>query len=203
MSRAARAKSLAATKRWRKAHPAHYKRTRKRWQKRNRKKINAQALAWRRKHPRKARAINKRWRKKHGKKYWAAWRKRRRKQAAEYARRSRLRNYARTLRREKRQRKKLRREKPDLVRGWESDAQHRRRARLRNAKRIEHIDRIEIARRDRWRCKYCRRRLTRKTLTLDHVRAIAKGGNHTKKNTVAACRSCNSSKGTGKAPRRL
>jgi 5-methylcytosine-specific restriction endonuclease McrA len=42
------------------------------------------------------------------------------------------------------------------------------------------------------RCYYCG--LERK-LTQDHVVPLSKGGSHSKDNVVAACRSCNSSKG--------
>lgn len=44
-------------------------------------------------------------------------------------------------------------------------------------------------------CAYCGGRLTRRTVTLDHVVPLSRGGRHGTTNVVVACRSCNSSKG--------
>lgn len=48
------------------------------------------------------------------------------------------------------------------------------------------------------RCAYCGETFER--LTMDHVIALSKGGNHTLRNIVPACRSCNSSKGRRALP---
>jgi 5-methylcytosine-specific restriction endonuclease McrA len=45
-----------------------------------------------------------------------------------------------------------------------------------------------------WRCRYCRTRLTIKTLTKDHVIPLAKGGSEWASNLVPACWSCNQHK---------
>jgi 5-methylcytosine-specific restriction endonuclease McrA len=50
-------------------------------------------------------------------------------------------------------------------------------------------------RRSHWRCTYCHRKLTRKTLEMDHRIPLARGGKHELKNLVPACRSCNARKG--------
>ena len=46
------------------------------------------------------------------------------------------------------------------------------------------------------RCAYCHKRCKGK-LTQDHLEPLSKGGSHTKKNIVPACRACNSRKHTG------
>lgn len=46
-----------------------------------------------------------------------------------------------------------------------------------------------------WKCEYCDRPLHLKTITIDHMVPQSKGGTDHLVNLVAACRSCNSSKG--------
>lgn len=46
-----------------------------------------------------------------------------------------------------------------------------------------------------WKCDYCARPLHIKTMTIEHMIARANGGTDHLVNLVAACRSCNSSKG--------
>lgn len=55
--------------------------------------------------------------------------------------------------------------------------------------------RLALHRRDRWRCHYCGKRGTMRTLTKDHVVPFRDGGQHTLNNLVSACRSCNQRKG--------
>jgi len=43
-------------------------------------------------------------------------------------------------------------------------------------------------------CHYCGKRLSLDEATLDHVRALSRGGYDKKKNCVVACHSCNSRK---------
>lgn len=50
-----------------------------------------------------------------------------------------------------------------------------------------------LARSD-FRCHYCRKPLTPDTMTKDHVIPRSRGGLNLKRNTVAACFSCNHSK---------
>lgn len=46
------------------------------------------------------------------------------------------------------------------------------------------------------RCHYCQARFTKENPpTLDHITPLAKGGTHTLDNLIAACRTCNCSKG--------
>lgn len=64
---------------------------------------------------------------------------------------------------------------------------------------IDKVIRLAIYLRDDFKCAYCRRKLTGSRcpfdLTLDHLMPRALGGDHSIKNLVTACRSCNSSKG--------
>lgn len=53
---------------------------------------------------------------------------------------------------------------------------------------------MEKVRRLKWRCVYCHKKLTRKTLTLDHVIPFKKGGSWGIENLVPACGFCNNSK---------
>jgi len=48
--------------------------------------------------------------------------------------------------------------------------------------------------RDKWTCQYCRKKLTTKTATIDHVRPRSLGGRSNFENCVASCESCNSRK---------
>lgn len=45
------------------------------------------------------------------------------------------------------------------------------------------------------RCCYCYKELAVSEITRDHIIPLSKGGHHIKENIVAACQSCNSSKG--------
>ena len=101
--------------------------------------------------------------------------------------------YAKTLARNRLQKK----EHPEKA----ADHNARRRARAANVEH-ESVERLVVADRDGWKCRYCDVSLTKKTLTLDHVRPISKGGPHTYANIVAACQSCNFSKHDRGAPSR-
>ena len=58
--------------------------------------------------------------------------------------------------------------------------------------KVPPVNRREVLRRDGHTCQYCG---STKNLTLDHVIPRSKGGPHTWDNVVAACESCNYSKG--------
>jgi hypothetical protein len=45
--------------------------------------------------------------------------------------------------------------------------------------------------RDRWTCMYCGVDLPEKALTVDHIIPTSRGGKHTWRNTISACRHCN------------
>jgi hypothetical protein len=50
--------------------------------------------------------------------------------------------------------------------------------------------------RDGYRCVYCGEPYPAEMLTLDHVEPQMRGGDHSEGNLVAACRSCNTRKGS-------
>jgi 5-methylcytosine-specific restriction endonuclease McrA len=62
--------------------------------------------------------------------------------------------------------------------------------------------RVRIFERDGWRCWYCGTELPKgaarfdKAGTFDHLLPLSRGGDSTEANLVAACRSCNSQKGS-------
>jgi 5-methylcytosine-specific restriction endonuclease McrA len=67
---------------------------------------------------------------------------------------------------------------------------------------VEVFDPLEVLERDGWRCHLCGY-MTRKAMRgtyhpkapeLDHIVPISKGGEHSRRNTACACRSCNQTK---------
>jgi hypothetical protein len=55
-------------------------------------------------------------------------------------------------------------------------------------------NRLQIYERDEYKCRYCGKQLTRFTATLDHIVAVANGGENTYENLITACLLCNSQK---------
>lgn len=55
-------------------------------------------------------------------------------------------------------------------------------------------NRVKVFERDAYKCRYCTKQLTRFTATLDHVQAVAEGGDNSFGNLVTACLECNSRK---------
>lgn len=76
-----------------------------------------------------------------------------------------------------------------------ADERARRRARQVGAPEVEKIDRASIIARDQSMCHLCGEFVSPGQMTLDHVVALARGGNHTASNLKVAHRSCNSRKG--------
>lgn len=83
----------------------------------------------------------------------------------------------------------------------------KRRARIRNAPRVERVSPLKVLTRDGWRCQICGKH-TPKELRgtchpdapeVDHVIPLAAGGEHTYRNTQCACRACNHAKGALRA----
>lgn len=75
------------------------------------------------------------------------------------------------------------------------------RARLKKA-RVESVDPFKVFDRDGWRCQICHRTTPRRLRgslndnapELDHIVPLARGGEHSYRNTQCACRKCNSRK---------
>ena len=60
--------------------------------------------------------------------------------------------------------------------------------------RTVRLSRQNIFLRDEYRCQYCCKVFPKKSLTLDHVHPVSKGGQHTWENVVTACSACNNKK---------
>ncbi len=58
------------------------------------------------------------------------------------------------------------------------------------------INKRNVLLRDGYNCMYCGERLNLSTITIDHVVPISKSGPHNWHNVAAACKSCNSKKGS-------
>lgn len=78
-----------------------------------------------------------------------------------------------------------------------------RRARINNAPVVESISLEVLAIRDNWVCHLCKKMVTRKTWTHDHLIPLSQGGDHTYLNIALAHRRCNSKRGTGHVPAQL
>ena len=77
----------------------------------------------------------------------------------------------------------------------------RRRVRLKGGE-VEQFTDIEIFERDSWICGWCGKKINRRrrspdplAASLDHIRPISKGGDHTRGNVQATHRRCNTAKG--------
>ncbi|MFH0911519.1 MAG: HNH endonuclease [Planctomycetota bacterium] len=57
------------------------------------------------------------------------------------------------------------------------------------------FNRRNVMTRDNHTCQYCGRKLTDREITLEHVRPVSRGGDHTWENVVLACPMCNKRKG--------
>lgn len=55
-------------------------------------------------------------------------------------------------------------------------------------------NRVKVFERDEYKCRYCSKQLNRFTATLDHLKAVAEGGDNSFENLVTACLDCNSRK---------
>jgi endogenous inhibitor of DNA gyrase (YacG/DUF329 family) len=78
-----------------------------------------------------------------------------------------------------------------------------RRARLRAVK-AETVDIRKVAERDGWRCHICKKKVTQKTWSLDHLVPLSYGGEHSYTNTALAHHRCNTLRSnTGSAQLRL
>src|SRR3989304_4654767 len=78
----------------------------------------------------------------------------------------------------------------------------RRRARMRH-NHAEPVDLLGVARRDRWRCGICKRKVKPADLSFDHIIPVSLGGPHVSTNLRVAHRLCNSRRGAGRFPGQL
>jgi Fe2+ or Zn2+ uptake regulation protein len=56
-------------------------------------------------------------------------------------------------------------------------------------------NRLKIFERDNYQCHYCKKQLTRFTVTLDHIQPVSQGGDNSYNNLITACLHCNSERG--------
>lgn len=84
-----------------------------------------------------------------------------------------------------------------------TDACRRRRAKLKNAPRVEKYDSLDIANRDGWKCHICGKKVHRRQLSMDHLVPLSRGGDDTPQNVALAHRTCNNRRGPGRLPAQL
>jgi 5-methylcytosine-specific restriction endonuclease McrA len=65
----------------------------------------------------------------------------------------------------------------------------------RSPKRTIRMSRLNIMLRDGYTCQYCRKKLSRNKLNIDHVTPRSRGGETTWENVVTSCHACNRKKG--------
>jgi len=61
-------------------------------------------------------------------------------------------------------------------------------------KKYAKLNKYNIKLRDRFTCQYCLKKISHKSLTIDHVKPKSHGGKNVWENVVAACKPCNSHK---------
>jgi len=86
----------------------------------------------------------------------------------------------------------------DKVKGY----RYERRARMRGTP-SEKVDPAEIYVRDKGICHICRRKVSRKTFTLDHLIPLSRGGLHAASNVAIAHHRCNCLRSDGRLPAQL
>lgn len=179
-------KHLASGRRWRANNPEKERERHRRYRARNLRRMRRYQRRWMRHWYHRHREEGQRRLRERRAQNGEAWRARDR---AYYkkARRERLGQYGRKI---AKQRAWARRNRPKLA-YWTS----RYRARKHGAKGAhtfaEWQARVHLF---RWRCFHCAKRLTRKTVTKDHLVPLFRGGSENPTNLVPACKSCNSSK---------
>jgi 5-methylcytosine-specific restriction endonuclease McrA len=72
----------------------------------------------------------------------------------------------------------------------------RRYVRVRRRRQSAGMRRLRILVRDRFQCQYCGRAMAAHELTLDHITPRSQAGRSTPENLVAACKPCNTRKGS-------
>jgi 5-methylcytosine-specific restriction endonuclease McrA len=176
-----------------------------RWARKNRDKLAAACRRWRKRHPDRQKAATYRWRKRNltrWNEYQRRWRRMNKDRTnpilrASRAAKSELLN---ALRRAYRKRN-LQMMREAARRYYEKNFEQKRiqhdasMARRKSAEgRYTLPEWRQLLRSWRYKCAYCRKRLTRKTATADHLIALCRGGTNWIKNIVPACLPCNQQK---------
>jgi len=178
-----------------KARPKEYQRQ---YYAKNRDEINAYQRQWRIDNPEKSVEHSRKWREKNPEYFKKLNKKRRRdpefiKKQQKRGRQYYQANKAKRQTEEYRERRRKRRRK---YRVRETEYARRRRAQIYGAARnFSHDDWLQILEDQKHKCKYCGKPFSDDLPpTVDHVWPLAKGGNHTAINIVAACKPCNARK---------
>jgi hypothetical protein len=179
-------KHLAAGRRWRAAYPERERERHGRYRSRNRLRMRIYQRKWMRRWNRTHRQEARRRSRERRAQNVEAWRVRDR-AYYQQSRRERPEQYARKL---SGQRAWAKRNRAKLT-YWTSRYRARRGGAPGAHTFAEWQARIRLF---GWRCFHCRKRLTRTTITKDHLVPLFRGGSEDAQNLVPACKSCNSAK---------
>jgi hypothetical protein len=211
------------TKKWRRKHLERLRRYQRewkaRWRVKNRSREREQQRLWRKRNPEKVRTHNRQWHARHGKLWYQQNKVKRREQARKTYRRERRSNMQQQLARRRRHYAKNRERirvrvkeqrlaNPDRFRAvdraryWRNPEKRRHQSRVARAKRtgsscyLSLEDWKSLLRRFRFRCFYCKAKLTKKNRSLDHKIPLVRGGTNDIANLVPSCLRCNQRKNT-------
>jgi len=196
----------ATRKRWRKIKkdPAQYARhlaAQRKWAANNPEAIRQKAAEYRKNNREKVRAYTRHWMRR----WYRANLHEARKQRKAYrlSNREKWRAYDRKVYREKlKTNAKWRARKKERNRLWVKRNPEKQRHRV-GQYRVQRVgakgshtfaEWLSVIRLYRWRCFYCQKRVTRSTVTKDHLIPLSKNGTDFAANLVPACKSCNSGK---------
>ncbi len=207
-------------KKWLKAHPekrAHHRELAKSWRKEHALKYRATQKAWRKRNPKRVRQMRQRWYVLHGKQWYQRNRIKRREQARKTYQKERRtkpqqqlarrrRHYAKNRERIRARVKEQRLANPDRFRAVDRARYSRNPEKRRHQSRVARAKRTgsscylgledwkSLLRRFRFRCFYCRVKLTKRNRSLDHKIPLVRGGTNDIANLVPSCLRCNQRK---------
>jgi hypothetical protein len=209
------------SKKWRTKHLERLRKYQREWKTRwrvvNRPRERELQRLWRKRNPEKIRVHNREWYKKYGKEWHGKNISKRRQQAKQTylrERRTKLkqqlarrrRHYWKNRERIRARVKEQRRANPerfraiDHARYWKNPEKRRHQSRIARAKRsgiscyLSLKQWKRLLRQYRYRCAYCRTKLTKKNRSLDHRIPLLRGGTNDIANLVPSCLRCNQRK---------
>lgn len=170
-----RAAQRARKKRAYHRDPEKFKERRKEWGRKNKEWVLAKNYEWRTRNADKYRQAIENWRRNNPEKCRKAWRDYRERNLDYH--RERVKEYQR--------------KHPEKVREWA-----RRRYVRKKGAEGSHTDEQfwELCLRYGWKCAYCGRKLTKETVTRDHIIPLSRGGSDNIENIAPSCLACNAGK---------